>query len=55
MAKVALHRPCISARLLDLDPVRMNFKATTHEGLGPVGPGEGMAAQAVVLIERPRG
>lgn len=42
------------ARLLDVDPARMNFKATTQEGLGPVGRGEGMAAQAVVLIERRR-
>ena len=42
------------ARLLRLDPGRMNFKATTHEGLGPLGRGEGMAAEAVVLIERRR-
>ncbi len=41
-------------RLLGLDPGRMNFKATTHEGLGPLGRGEGMAAEAVVLIERRR-
>ena len=40
------------ARLLGLDPSRMNFKATTHEGLGPLGRGEGMAATAVVLVER---
>ena len=40
------------ARLLGLDAGRMNFKATTHEGLGPLGRGEGMAAEAVVLIER---
>lgn len=40
------------ARLLGLDPARMNFKATTHEGLGPLGRGEGMAAEAVVLVER---
>lgn len=43
------------ARLLGLDAGRMNFKATTHEGLGPVGRSEGMAAEAVVLIERRRG
>ena len=42
------------ARLLGLDPARMNFKATTHEGLGPFGRGEGMAAEAVVLVERRR-
>ena len=40
------------ARLLGLDPARMNFKATTHEGLGPLGRAEGMAAEAVVLVER---
>lgn len=42
------------ARLLGLDAGRMNFKATTHEGLGPLGRGEGMAAEAVVLLERRR-
>lgn len=42
------------ARLLGIDPERMNFKATTHEGLGPLGRGEGMAAHASVLIERTR-
>lgn len=41
------------AGLLRIGPGRMNFKATTHEGLGPLGQGEGMAAHAVVLIERP--
>jgi len=42
------------AGLLRIGPERMNFKATTHEGLGPLGRGEGMAAHASVLIERPR-
>ena len=42
------------AGLLHIGPERMNFKATTHEGLGPLGRGEGMAAHATVLIERPR-
>ena len=41
------------AGLLRIGRERMNFKATTHEGLGPLGRGEGMAAHAVVLIERP--
>ncbi|MCY3970554.1 MAG: 2-C-methyl-D-erythritol 2,4-cyclodiphosphate synthase, partial [Acidobacteria bacterium] len=40
------------ASLLGVGAGRMNFKATTHEGLGPLGRGEGMAAEAVVLIER---
>lgn len=54
--RVAAHRTAIEdhvARLLRLDPMHMNFKATTHEGLGPLGRGEGMAAEAVVLIGRP--
>ncbi|MCY3933986.1 MAG: 2-C-methyl-D-erythritol 2,4-cyclodiphosphate synthase [Acidobacteria bacterium] len=42
------------AGLLRIEPERMNFKATTHEGLGPLGRGEGMAAHASVLIERAR-
>lgn len=42
------------AGLLRIRAERMNFKATTHEGLGPLGRGEGMAAHATVLIERPR-
>ncbi len=53
--RMAAHREAIEdhvARLLGLDPRHMNFKATTHEGLGPLGRGEGMAAEAVVLIER---
>ena len=54
---MAPHRQAIEehvAGLLGIDPGRMNFKATTHEGLGPLGRGEGMAAEAVVLIERRR-
>ena len=35
-------------------PTRVNIKATTSEGLGFVGRGEGLACQAVVLIERRR-
>ena len=56
--RVASYRAAIEnsvARLLGLDAGRMNFKATTHEGLGPLGRGEGMAAEAVVLLERGRG
>lgn len=40
------------AGLLRMAIERMNFKATTHEGLGSLGRGEGMAAHATVLIER---
>lgn len=54
---MAPYRSAIEAHvagLLGIDPERMNFKATTHEGLGPLGRGEGMAAHASVLIERTR-
>ncbi len=39
------------ARALSLDVNRVNLKATTSEGLGFVGNGEGMAAWAVALIQ----
>lgn len=54
---MAPYRSAIEAHvagLLRIEPERMNFKATTHEGLGPLGRGEGMAAHASVLIERTR-
>lgn len=34
-----------------MDISRINIKAKTNEGMGPVGRGEGMAAYAVCLIE----
>lgn len=42
----------IVSTLLGLSPEALNVKATTTERLGFTGRGEGLAAQAVVLIER---
>jgi 2-C-methyl-D-erythritol 2,4-cyclodiphosphate synthase len=41
------------AGLLGVDPGAINLKATTSDGLGFLGRGEGVACLAVVLLERP--
>ena len=40
------------ASVLSIDVDQVNVKAKTNEGLGSVGRGEALAAQAVILINR---
>jgi 2-C-methyl-D-erythritol 2,4-cyclodiphosphate synthase len=51
--KIAPYRDAMRrrvAQLLEIEPARVNIKATTTEGLGFLGRAEGIAAQAVVLL-----
>jgi len=53
--KMAPHIPQMRANIaadLQLDQQQVNIKATTNEGVGPIGRREGIAAQAVVLLQR---
>ena len=53
--KLAPHIPQMRANLahrLGLDVDQVSVKATTEEGLGFTGTGQGMAAHAVALLER---
>lgn len=53
--KIAAYRESIRRRiagLLAVDVSAVGLKATTNEGLGAVGRGEGIAALAVTLVER---
>lgn len=40
------------AKLLGIEAARVNVKLKSTDGLGAIGRGEGIAAQAVVLLER---
>ena len=53
--RVAPHREAMRARLaaiLGIEVERCSVKATTPEGLGFTGRGEGIAAQAVASVRR---
>jgi 2-C-methyl-D-erythritol 2,4-cyclodiphosphate synthase len=52
--RIAAHRGVMAANLaqdLDVAAELINIKATTTERMGFVGRGEGLAAQAAVLLE----
>ena len=53
--KLAPHMAAMQASVaqaLGVDPLQVNLKAKTAEKLGPVGQGQSMEAQAVVLLAR---
>jgi 2-C-methyl-D-erythritol 2,4-cyclodiphosphate synthase len=55
--KIGPHRSSIKksvSELLGVAPEAINIKATSTDQMGATGRGEGIAAQAVVLIERKR-
>jgi 2-C-methyl-D-erythritol 2,4-cyclodiphosphate synthase len=53
--KLASYLPAMRERIaqtLGVAPARLNLKASNPEGLGALGRGEGMAAAAIVMLER---
>jgi 2-C-methyl-D-erythritol 2,4-cyclodiphosphate synthase len=55
LAPVVAHMKERLGEVLDVDSNRVNIKATTNEGMGFIGRGEGIAACAVALLERDYG
>lgn len=56
--KLLAYKPALRenvARLLGLPPSCVNVKAKTGEHVGPIGRGEAIACEAVILIERSAG
>jgi 2-C-methyl-D-erythritol 2,4-cyclodiphosphate synthase len=56
--KLAPYLAAIRMRLaaaIDADESRLNLKASSPEGVGALGRGEGMAAAAIVLLEKQSG
>ena len=54
MPKIGPYRKQMQQNLgsaLNVDPANVNIKATTTEGLGTIGRGEGIAAMCVALVE----
>lgn len=52
--KIGPHLAAMRSKLaaaLEIDPGRVGIKATTNEGMGAIGRGEGMSAMAVASVE----
>ncbi len=52
--KLGSHFPAMREALgkaLGVEPARINLKAKTHEGVGEIGRGEALAAQAIATLE----
>ena len=53
--KLAPHLPAMRERIaetMEVEAARLNVKASNPEGLGALGRGEGMAAAAIIMLER---